>query len=173
MVEARAKVPGARFSVSGAEKLPHADGEFDGAAMLQSLHHVPSGSMQAALAEATRCVRPGGYLAVIEPMAEGSFFEILKLIDDETAVRAAAQAALEAACESGLLRRKASHRWTRRDTFTSVDDVIARLIANDPERTASALAKRSEMEAAFDRVGEPAFNGRVLVHLTRADVFTG
>jgi trans-aconitate methyltransferase len=172
IAEARARVPCAELSVAGAEALPFADRQFDGALMVQSLHHVPEDLMRTALAEALRCIAPGGYLAVIEPVAEGSFFEVLRLIDDETEVRAAAQRALEAACGSGLLRRHAGYQWVRRDIYRDVDQMLARIIASDPSRAAKAAQVRPALQEIFRRVGRMAEGGREMEHRTCADIFS-
>lgn len=47
--------------------------------------------MDRSLAEAARVIRPGGLLIVMEPLAEGGFFDALRIVEDETAVRVAAQ----------------------------------------------------------------------------------
>jgi ubiquinone/menaquinone biosynthesis C-methylase UbiE len=171
IAEARVKVPSASFTISGAETLPYPDRSFDGVLMLQSLHHVPGELMENALVEALRCIRPRGFLAVIEPVAEGSFFEMLRIIDDETEVRAKAQEAMKSACRKGILKRHVTHNWPRRDTYASAGQVIEKLLANDPARATAIAKNRSLLESAFVRFGEPSSDGRILLHLTRADVF--
>ena len=41
---------------------------------------------------------------IAEPLAEGAFFELTRMVDDETEVRAGAQAALARAADAGLER---------------------------------------------------------------------
>jgi SAM-dependent methyltransferase len=94
---AAAPVPGLRFEAAGAQALPLADGSMDLALMLKSLHHVPLPLLGSALAEAARVLRPGGHLYVSEPVFAGPLNEVVRLFNDEQAVRAAAQAALDAA----------------------------------------------------------------------------
>ena len=93
--------PGLVFIEAGAEAIPFADGSFDLALMLKSLHHVPLPLMDQALAEARRVLRPGGHLYVSEPVFAGDFNDIVRLFHDEGAVRAAAQAALDRALAGG------------------------------------------------------------------------
>lgn len=92
---------GMRFVAAGAQDIPCEDGQFDLALMLKSLHHVPLGHMDQALAEVHRVLRPGGHLYVSEPVFAGALNDITRLFNDEQAVRAAAQAALNRAVASG------------------------------------------------------------------------
>ena len=95
------------FVAAGAQAIPEADASFDLALMLKSLHHVPLPLMATALAEAARVLRAGGHLYVSEPVYAGPFNEVTRLFNDEGRVRAAAQAAVDAALHAvpGL-------RWT-------------------------------------------------------------
>lgn len=88
---------GMRFVAAGAQDIPSADAQFDLALMLKSLHHVPLAAMDQALAEVARVLRPGGYLYLSEPVYAGPLNEITRLYNDEGAVRAAAQAAVDRA----------------------------------------------------------------------------
>jgi SAM-dependent methyltransferase len=92
-----------RFERAGAQEIPFADGSFDGAMMLKSLHHVPMALMDAALAEIARVLRPGGWRYVSEPVYAGELNELIRIYNDEGVVRAEAQAALD--------RAIASERW--------------------------------------------------------------
>lgn len=76
------------------QALPVGDASFDAVVFFHSLHHVPAEVMGQALREAARVLKAGGLLYVSEPIAEGLFFETCKPVDDETQVRALAQAAL-------------------------------------------------------------------------------
>jgi SAM-dependent methyltransferase len=85
------------FIRAGAEAMPLPDDSMDGALMLKSLHHVPLDAMDRALDELARVLKPGGWLYVSEPIYAGALNEIVRLYNDEGAVRAAAQQALDAA----------------------------------------------------------------------------
>lgn len=91
---ARARVPSAEFITARAEAMPLPDASVDAAVILNALHHVPGPAMGAALRGALRILRPVGTLVVVEPLAEGSFFQAMQPIDDETVVRASALEAL-------------------------------------------------------------------------------
>jgi SAM-dependent methyltransferase len=168
---ARSKVPAATFRVAGAENLPFAAGSFDGVTFVHSLHHVPQALMRQALGEAVRCLTPDGVLMVVEPIAEGSFFDILRLIDDETAVRAEAQAALAQACHDGLLRRVDGHRWQSREVFDDAAAIARLMVAADPARSPKVAARAADIEAELRRVGTPVNGSYAVEMFTRADVF--
>ena len=87
---AQESVPEAQFTVAGAEALPFDPGSFDACIFLNSLHHVPVPLMGQALREALRVLRPGGEVIVIEPLAEGPYFEVMRPVEDETEIRRAA-----------------------------------------------------------------------------------
>ena len=82
VLDARNLVPAASFEQASAEALPFEDGVFDAVLVVNALHHVPLGAMDRSLAEAARVIRPGGLLIVMEPLAEGSFFEALRIVED-------------------------------------------------------------------------------------------
>jgi ubiquinone/menaquinone biosynthesis C-methylase UbiE len=84
----------ARYLVGRAEALPLDDGSADVVVFMRSLHHVPPEHLKAGLREARRVLRPGGAVYVAEPLAEGDFFALTSLVEDELEVRRAAQAAL-------------------------------------------------------------------------------
>ncbi len=107
------------FERAGAEALPFADGSFDGAMMLKSLHHVPMDRMDDAMAELARVLRPGGWLYVSEPVYDGPLNEVVRLYNDEGTVRAAAQATLDRAVASGRWTAVAERRFTMPVRFAS------------------------------------------------------
>lgn len=89
------------------EQLPFADGAFDMVWLLKSLHHIPEPAQ--ALREATRVLRPGGWLYVSEPVYDGNLNDIVRLYNDEGAVRAVAQQALDALAQGAVWAQQ--RRW--------------------------------------------------------------
>ncbi|HZW14246.1 MAG TPA: class I SAM-dependent methyltransferase [Noviherbaspirillum sp.] len=102
---------GLRFVAAGAEAIPCPDAEFDLALMLKSLHHVPIAAMASALDEVARVLKPGGHLYVSEPIYDGALNEVIRLFNDEGVVRAAAQAAVDAALTTGKWEQVAERRF--------------------------------------------------------------
>ncbi len=68
-------IPNAHFRVGSAEKLNARDHIFDVIIFTLSLHHIPRPQIMIALNEALRVVRRDGYIVILEPAEEGSYFE--------------------------------------------------------------------------------------------------
>nr|WP_051379145.1 class I SAM-dependent methyltransferase [Derxia gummosa] len=138
------------FVAAGAQAIPFPDAGFDLALMLKSLHHVPMPLMAQALAEVARVLRPGGMLYVSEPMYEGAFNDIIKLYNDEGEVRAAAQAALDAALEAGLFTEVISGRFDAPRGYRDFAEFEARMMRPSFADHRIDDAKLAEVRAAFE-----------------------
>ncbi|MDZ7710746.1 MAG: class I SAM-dependent methyltransferase [Roseovarius sp.] len=159
---ARERVPDARFSVGGAEALPFGDGSFDACIFLNSLHHVPVPLMQTALHEALRVLRPGGEVVIVEPLARGAFFEVMRPVEDESDIRSAAIAAIDAVLGAGAATGPAPVTWERPTPVADVEAFITYLARVDPARRAVAEAKREEITRLFARHARQSADGPVL-----------
>jgi len=169
---ARAHDSGRRYLEARAEALPFDDGSFDIAVLFNSLHHVAAERMDEALAEAFRVLRSDGVLYVQEPLAEGSFFELMRPVDDETDVRAAAQAALARATGSGRLRIVAQRDGA---VVMRLADFAAwrRLVESvEPARLEAVDANEPALRAAFERLSRPDGDGRVFDQPVRVMLLT-
>lgn len=151
VLKAKTLVPGARFDIGTAENLPYGDVSFDIAVIVNTLHHVPIPAMEMALAEASRVLDAHGFLVVIEPSADGSFFDALRLVEDETDVRMAAQLALKKVVARGQLRVVQSINYVRRETFDNAERFLERVIAVDPAREAAAQTRLKEVVSAINK----------------------
>lgn len=119
---------GLRFIAAGAESIPLADAGFDLALMLKSLHHVPIPLMAQALGEIARVLRPGGHLYVSEPIYDGALNAVIKLFNDEGVVRAAAQAAVDAALATGKWEQVAEWRFAQPVRFNDFAEFETRMM---------------------------------------------
>lgn len=146
---ARMAVPETRIVQGGAEALPFATASFDACIFLNSLHHVPVPLMQAALREALRVLRPGGELMIVEPVAEGAFFEVMRPVEDETEIRHAAIRAIDALLAARVAIGPAPVTYERPTPMADLEAFIASLARVDPARRALAEAQRETLGRLF------------------------
>jgi SAM-dependent methyltransferase len=159
---------GARYLIGRGEALPLSDGSMDVAVFMRTLHHVPP---EASLRESRRVLRPDGAVYVAEPLAEGDFFALTSLVEDELDVRRAAQAAIADAGMLGLVRATTVD-YDVTICLDGVDGLRARTVSVDPERGPMFDARRDEIAEAFGRLGTPGERPgqRCFVVPMRADV---
>lgn len=159
VAKARALMPAADIRQAGAEALPFEAGAFDGAIFLNSLHHVPGPLMAQAIREALRVVGPQGTLVVVEPLAEGAFFEVLRPLEDETEIRDQAQAVLAALIAAGEVRLIELKEYDRLEVFATLDQFIARTLDADPSRADRLGEARPLMAERFAALARPGPKG--------------
>ncbi len=140
---------GISFVAAGAQAVPAPDASFDLALMLKSLHHVPQPLMATALAEAARVLRPGGHLYVSEPVYAGPFNDLVRLFNDEGVVRAAAQAAVDAALCTGPWVQVDERRFEMPAHFADFAVFEQRLMRPTFADHAIDDAKLAQVRAAF------------------------
>jgi len=147
------------FVQGGAEALPFPDGTLDIAVFFNSLHHVPVKLQDRALAEAARALKPGGLLYVVEPIAEGPHFEVMRAVEDETRVRACAYAALGKAAAEGAFEELSEIVYVTAYRYEDFVEFRDHLIAVDDTRRPVVEAKEGDLRAAFARLAEPCTTG--------------
>ena len=119
---------GLQFMVAGAQEIPCAEASFELALMLKSLHHVPLPLMARSLGEVARVLRPGGHLYVSEPVFGGPLNDIVRIFNDEELVRAAAQAAVDAALRTGAWAQVAERHFETPVRFKDFADFQQRMM---------------------------------------------
>jgi SAM-dependent methyltransferase len=145
---------GARYLVGRAQELPLDDASVDVVVFMRTLHHVPAADLGLALREARRVLRPAGAVYVAEPLAQGDYFALTSVVEDELEVREAAQNALADAALVELDRATTVDYdvWL---CVADLDALRARLVSVDPVRAEIFDARRAELGEAFERLGEP------------------
>ena len=146
---------GLRFEAAGAQAIPFADASFDLVLMLKSLHHVPLPLMAQALGEVARVLRPGGYLYVSEPVYDGPLNDIVRLFNDEGTVRAAAQAALDAALRTPRWQAAAERRFMVDVHFADFADFELRMMRPTFAEHDIDAARLAAVRAAFEPHAKP------------------
>lgn len=146
---ARAKFPDADLQVASAADLPFADAAFDGAVILNSLHHFPARRIGTALREALRVIRPRGHVLIIEPLARGAYYEVLSPLEDERPVRAAALEALDRFLGKGLAKEVFRHVYDMAVPVESAEALIAEALRTDPSRRERAQAVAARVKTLF------------------------
>jgi ubiquinone/menaquinone biosynthesis C-methylase UbiE len=141
---------GLSFVASGAQAIPFADASFDVALMLKSLHQVPLPLLTQALGEVARVLRPRGHLYVSEPVFAGPFNEVIRRFNHEGKVRAAAQAAVDAALQTGDWEQVAERRFEMPVSFRSFDDFELRMMRPTFADHSIDDAKLAAVRAAFE-----------------------
>lgn len=138
-----------QFVAAGAQAIPFADASFDLALMLKSLHHVPLPLLASALSEVARVLRPGGHLYVSEPVYDGPLNALMRLFNDEGVVRAAAQAALDAALLTGCWTQQAERRFEMPVFFRDFDEFEQRMMQPTFVDHRVDAAQREQIRIAF------------------------
>lgn len=139
------------YRVGRGEALPVPDRSTDAIVYSNSFHHLPLEAMAAAMAEAARVLKPDGRLIVVEPIAEGAYFGIVRLVDDETAARAAAYETLLQPPDGLSLLDETVYLSTVR--FREFDLLVARVVAVDPSRRDLLAPVQDRMRELFHATG--------------------
>ena len=168
---ARDGASGARYLVGRAQELPLVDASVDVAVFMRTLHHVPIADLTQALAEAGRVLRPSGQVYVAEPLAQGDYFALTSLVEDELEVREAAQAALGQAALAGL-DRVTTVDYNVRLRIADLAAFRSRIVSVDQARAEVFDARQAELAEAFLRLGETGENPgeRCFLQPMRVDV---
>jgi hypothetical protein len=133
------------------------------------LHRLPSGAAAAALIEARRVLVPGGHAYVIETIPEGDLFDLMTLVEDETAAR---RAAYEAVCNARdhRLNPVADIAYEYPLQFRDFDHFKTCLIARDPAWADRIPAIEADLAEGFRRLGQPREDGILFRQPTRANL---
>ncbi|MDA9009480.1 class I SAM-dependent methyltransferase [Alphaproteobacteria bacterium] len=141
------------------QELPFADASFDAICFFFSLHHVPVEQQVKALQEAHRVLRPKGIVYVFEPIAQGSSFDVMQPVDDETQVRAAAQNALKDVQSKQLFLEDANFKYLEYYTYADFESFKKAAIMVDEARAKALKTCEPEVLSRFSTLGEQVDGG--------------
>jgi ubiquinone/menaquinone biosynthesis C-methylase UbiE len=160
------------FAFGGAERIDLPDASVDGVVMMKSLHHVPMESLDAALAEIARVLKPGGWFYASEPLFAGELNEIVRLFHDEEKVRAAAHAALKRAAGRKLLHEEREIFFSipvRYDSFEQFEQNTIRATHTHHDLSPEIFARVREAFMAHMRAGGARFVRPMRANLMRKE----
>ena len=161
-------LPQVSFRHGGAEAIPVPDNSFDLVLMFKSLHHVPMESMDQALNEIARVLKPGGLAWLSEPVFAGELNEVFRLFHDEKVVREAAFAAICKAVASGHLRLEKQYFFNTRSFFENFDQFDQRMIQVTHSNHQLAPALYQQVKEKFESYLTPA--GATFLNPQRVDL---
>jgi ubiquinone/menaquinone biosynthesis C-methylase UbiE len=161
-------LPQVNFQHGGAEAIPAADNSFDIVLMFKSLHHVPMASMDAALSEIARVLKPGGLAWISEPVFAGDLNEVFRLFHDEKVVREAAFAAICKAVDDGRLSLQKELFFNTRSFFENFDQFDQRMIQVTHSNHQLAPALYQQVKEKFESYLTP--EGASFFNPQRVDV---
>jgi len=167
----RPRVGGEQYLQGHAQSLPLLDGVMDAVIFNASLHHVPEGAMGKALAEAWRVLKPGGCLYVDEPIPEGEYFRLNRLVEDETAILARAQETLSRAPALGFATAEEVF-YIQALTFAGFDAFRKASVTADYRRVSAFERNRDALFSRFHQAGKPIAEGYRFLCLMHAKSFT-
>lgn len=162
--------PSCGFAAATGEALPLADGSVDLVIFFNSLHHVPVEGQFRALAEAARILASDGWLYVMEPLAEGAYFELVRPVEDETAVRAAAYRAVRDAIGTGRFREIVETEYDAPVKHPDFETFRQRIIDVDPARATAVAALEDALRTGFADAAEPVDDGFVFWQPSRVNL---
>lgn len=163
---------GLTFIEASAENLPLEPGSVDGVFFFRSLHHVPIGHKEAALAEAARVLKPdSGFLCVVEPAMTGTHFKVMRPFNDETQARTEAQAALDHVGMQ-LFRSEERYHYVQFPRYQNFEAMVARVTGQTFNSIRRESVETDEVRRFFEAGrsdnGEYIFDQPMLLNLYRS-----
>ncbi len=140
------------------ENLPFETSSADIVIFFNSLHHIDIEQQVPALMEAARVLRPGGLVYIAEPLAEGSHFDLMEPVHDETVVRDAAYGALKEAAGRGIEEQR-EFTYVHPSTYTDFEAFRETMLRINPHRKKDFNALAEKLRSAFGRLGKQTAEG--------------
>jgi ubiquinone/menaquinone biosynthesis C-methylase UbiE len=166
---ARAEDPEGLYLLGRPQALPFADGSIDAVVFFNSLHMIDPDQHMAVLGEAHRVLVPGGHVFVQEPLAEGDYHELIRVIEDDSTP---CERAYQSICAARELRLNAVadivyDAPVRHDHF---ENFAERFLALDPGRAGRLAELEPDLRLAFERLGQRRDDGYLFRRPTRVNL---
>lgn len=142
-----------KFEVGRAENLKFKKDKFDIVFFFNSLHHVPKEFMYKSIEEAKRVCKAGGILYIIEPIADGSFNQILKIIDDEKEIRFQAHETIKDYCKTNLLLNNESY-YKETKNFKDFSEFYTMITSASEKREAMIKKNLDKVKHNFNNLSK-------------------
>lgn len=140
------------------EDLTFEDDKLDLVVFFNSLHHIAIEDQDKALGEAARVLKPGGMAYICEPLAEGTHFELMQPVHDETAVRAAATGAINRAAEHGF-SQETETTYLHHANYPDYGAFRARILAINPDLEDDLEGLEKTLKNNFENLGHKTADG--------------
>ena len=143
-------VPGVTFLDAPAQSIPVETATMDGVVFSRSLHHVPGTEMDTALREAERVLKSeSGFMFVLEPEVNGTYFQLIKPFHDETEVRRLAREALVRVADQDFAAC-ATYTYETMSEFAGFEEFRDRVAARTFLEIDVASIDRPEIRRTFE-----------------------
>jgi len=116
-----------------------------------SLHHVPEAMMMQAIKETHRVLKKGGAVIFLEPIGKkGSYFELIRLVEDEREIQKLAFDAIKNASSIGLENKKEEILYLER-SYDNYLNILNVFVDDEKERKEYTVqAKKVATQLAKD-----------------------
>ena len=142
------------FTAGLGENLPFKNNIADIIIFFASFHHVPGAMMKQTLQETHRVLKTGGIGIFLEPVGrEGSYFEILQLVEDERDIQRQAFESIKKAHTFGLENKRKEIMYIER-SFDDYVNLLNVFVEDEAERNgylkkAGKITERLSREAGI------------------------
>lgn len=165
------KVSTELFLHARAEDLPFEKEKFDIVLIFNSFHHFEFKFHPNIFREIFRILKTGGELLVLEPLAEGSFFDLVKIVDDETEVRFLAYKSIQLANQFGF-QEHLERFFLNPIKYKDFKSFVDHLALVDPNRQKAIDKQKHNLEENFYKLAKHQDDIYYFEQPTRANLFT-
>jgi len=157
------------FLAGVAERLPLKNDCMDAVVYFASLHHIPREEICNALKECHRVLKSKGKAVIVEPVGrKGSYFEVVRLVEDEREIQKLALSAIKAACRIGLKPIEEEFVFFER-TYQDYQQLIETFV-DDQKEASQALSAAKEVFLRFAQDRGVAWNNFVFRSICRINI---